>query len=312
MALVQSFLIFVWLKARPACGGSLARYVWMMRKTLFVSDLDGTLLNRDSQLSQESVALLNRLITDKGVNFTIATARTPATVVNIMERVSARLPFIVMNGAATWDNAARRFVSTSPLSPETVDAVCRIFESHGLCPLVYRRCGEKLEVHHYGSLSEQEEGFVSERQGLALKRFYLDDKDYMVSENEALLIFAMNEYERLKAVYDEVERSVECSTVCYHDIFDFSVGLMETYAPGTSKAIAVHRLASEIGAERLVVFGDNLNDIPMMRIADCAVAPANAVEEVKAVADVVIEPNYTHSVARYISGLLESPNSSFK
>ena len=75
---------------------------------------------------------------------------------------------------------------------------------------------------------------------------------------------------------------------------------METYAPGVSKAVAVRRLATEVGAERLVVFGDNRNDIPMMRIADLAVAPENAMDEVKAIADIVIEPNYTHSVARFI------------
>ena len=61
-----------------------------MKKTLYVSDLDGTLLDRNSQLSDESVVILNRVIEEHGVNFTIATARTPATVEHIMRRVRTR------------------------------------------------------------------------------------------------------------------------------------------------------------------------------------------------------------------------------
>ena len=42
--------------------------------------------------------------------------------------------------------------------------------------------------------------------------------------------------------------------------------------PGVSKAHAVKELAGRTGADEIVVFGDNLNDLPMMRVADVAVA----------------------------------------
>lgn len=272
----------------------------IMKKTLYVSDLDGTLLDRDSWLSDETIAILNELIDSGNVNFTIATARTPATVVEIMEPLKLRLPLVVMNGAATWDNEARRFVSASTMNAETVRKVCGIFEDYGLRPLVYRKAGDRIAVHHYGDLSSQEEYFVSERENLELKDLFLNDINYKDTSDDALLIFAMNEYLLLKSIHNKVVKGCDCSSVCYHDIFDVSSGLMETYAPGTSKAVAVQKLAREIGAERIVVFGDNRNDIPMMQIADYAVAPENAVEEVKAVANEIIEPNYMHSVAHFI------------
>ena len=62
-------------------------------KTLYVSDLDGTLLDDNSQLSERTVATLNRIIGELGGMFTIATARTPATVVPLMQEVRARLPW---------------------------------------------------------------------------------------------------------------------------------------------------------------------------------------------------------------------------
>lgn len=51
----------------------------MKRQTLFVTDLDGTLLGSDSRVSTRSAQLLADL-TEAGVMITAATARTPATV----------------------------------------------------------------------------------------------------------------------------------------------------------------------------------------------------------------------------------------
>jgi Cof subfamily protein (haloacid dehalogenase superfamily) len=271
------------------------------KNTLYVSDLDGTLLGRDSLLSDESVDILNHLIEERGVNFSIATARTPATVVNIMERVRTRLPYVVMNGAAMWCNASKQFLNTIPIPKDDLVRVCDIFESYGISPMVYRANGNRLEVRSCGTLSPQEEEFVNIRRCLDYKRFYLDDVNYKTDNCDALLVFAMNDYARLSPIHAEILATTQCSSVFYHDIYDARDGLMESYARGVSKAEAVRRLMAETDVERLVVFGDNRNDIPMMQIADLAVAPENAVDEVKAIAHVIIEPNYTHSVARFIA-----------
>ena len=73
------------------------------------------------------------------------------------------------------------------------------------------------------------------------------------------------------------------------------------FAPGVSKASAVTDLKKLTGADRLTVFGDNLNDLPMMAVADVAVAVGNAFPEVKAAADIVIGSNRDDAVALYIS-----------
>ena len=59
-------------------------------------------------------------------------------------------------------------------------------------------------------------------------------------------------------------------------------------------------LAAQLGADRIVVFGDNLNDLSMLAVADVAVAVGNARPEVKDVADIVIGPNSADSVALFI------------
>ena len=67
-----------------------------------------------------------------------------------------------------------------------------------------------------------------------------------------------------------------------------------------SKAAAIKSLQRRIGADRLVVFGDNINDLSMLAIADEAVAVGNALPEVKEAAGRVISPNTDDSVAKFI------------
>lgn len=267
--------------------------------TLYVSDMDGTLLNSQSVISPATAAILSRVISAEAL-FTVATARTPATVVPLLSGVGVKLPYIVMTGAAMWNNSTRGYECVRAFSPETVCCICGIFERHGLHPLVYRRHGSFLEVHHTGDYSEQEQQFVAERQNLELKHFMPDDPDYSQSPDDALLIFSMQNYERLRAVHDEIAATTQCSVMFYHDIFDPQSGILELYAPGTSKSAAIATLASRVGADRVVVFGDNRNDIDMMRRATHAVAVAGAVPETKAVASEIIGSNDADSVARWI------------
>jgi Cof subfamily protein (haloacid dehalogenase superfamily) len=270
--------------------------------TLYVSDLDGTLLGKDSQLSAVTVATLNRIIGELGGLFTVATARTPATVVPLMQQVHARLPFIVIGGSAMWNPVSMSYEHTRGIDDMTVNAVADVFDRRGAHPFIYRRHGKNLlHTHHYGPLSPQEERFIAERQHLPLKQFFLDDRDFRHSDDEALLIFSMNKYAVLKSIADDLRTSVPtCSVMVYHDIFDESEGYLEIFSAGTSKAAAIRDLARQLGAGRVVVFGDNRNDIAMMKAADFSVAVDNAFTEVKAVASEVIGPNTVDSVARWI------------
>ena len=262
-------------------------------KTLYVSDLDGTLLGDDSLLSRGTIDTLNRVIGELGGLFTVATARTP--------------PFIVIGGSAMWNPVKACYEHTHGIDDATVNAVADVFDRHHAHPFIYRRHGNgMLHAHHYGPLSDQEARFVEARQHLPLKRFLLDDKGYRHSEDEALLIFSLNKYAVLKAIAEDLRSTVPtCQVMLYHDIFDESEGYLEIFTAGTSKAAAIRDLTREVEADRVVVFGDNRNDIAMMQAADHSVAVDNAFPEVKAAASEVIGPNTADSVARWILGELE-------
>ncbi len=278
-----------------------------IKNTLYVSDLDGTLLNSSSKLSDTTVERLNYLINERNINFTVATARTPATVTKLMERVRTRMPYIIMAGAAFWDNARREYSSVRIIDTSVIASLLDIFSDSYINPFIYRCHTNCIYAHHIPHLTDNEQVFISERQVPSLKQMVYDNVLTADDEDGAMLVMSMGDYVELRRVADEIDRrGIACTYMCYHDIFDQSQGFLEIYAQGTTKAAAITQMAKETGAGRIVVFGDNLNDIPMMKIADCSVAVGNAFEEVKKFATEVTLTNNEDAVVRWIENDITS------
>lgn len=279
------------------------------KRTLYVTDLDGTLLNGESRVSERSAEILNRLI-DRGVLFTPATARTPATVQPLLKAIHQSvytgrdgvvkpLPSIVMTGAGLWNRLTVSFESCRTIPEEDAVKIHEIFLSHGLHPFVYCLSGNSfLNVYHPSAMSSRENAFYQDRRHLELKRFHLDQQP--ARWDRVALFFAIGPVEMVENLVVELNGATACAAAWYPDVILRDTGLIDIYAPGVSKASAVKALGAEVGADETVVFGDNLNDLPMMAVADVAVATENALPEVKAKADVVIGRNTEDAVARWI------------
>lgn len=273
------------------------------KKTLYVSDMDGTLLSSDSRVSAESARIISELSAE-GALITVATARTPATVVPLLADTRIATEAIVMTGAARWDFRRGCFAHTHRIAAESTRRILEICASRGAHPFVYIEApdGRTMDVYHAAAaMNRAEESFYLERRHLKLKRFHLCKPVAADALERTLLMFAMGPRENIEEIAELIRMSSDCNVSCYPDIFNESIGNLEIQAPGISKASAIRSLAAELGVERTVVFGDNLNDLPMFAIADVAVAVANAEPEVKTAATTIIGPNYTDAVARFIA-----------
>ena len=275
----------------------------MDKPTLYVSDLDGTLLNSHTLVSETTAALLNKLIAEKQLLFTVATARTPATVSKLMSEVHTNLPYIVMAGAALWDNEHKEYSEKQAIDNTVVTQLLHAYEPYDIQPFVYRIHGNCINAHHSPKLTIGERSFIEQRLQSPLKRLITSGSSQTDQTDDAVLIYSMGKFVTLRAIADDIElQGIACTIMCYHDIFDYELGYLEIYAANTTKAAAIKHLAAKIGAVRIVVFGDNLNDIPMMKMADWSVAVGNAFDEVKACADEIIGVNNEDAVARWIAG----------
>lgn len=274
----------------------------MVNDTLYITDLDGTLLNDESRVSLESARILSRL-SREGCMITVATARTPATVEPLLKHVVTRVPAVVSTGAALWDRKARRFLDVHYLGAGLSRAVVEECRRGGLTPFCYNYDPDGIiRAYFSGRPERREQKFIDERSGLPLKRMYAVDgpSPSTAGAATAVQIFAMGDLERVRVVADRLRGRGDCAVSFYPDIFNPLTGFLEVFALGVSKASAIRRLRELTGARRTVVFGDSSNDLPMMREADVSVAVSNAIDEVKQAADMVIGPNTADSVARCI------------
>ncbi len=272
------------------------------RRTLYVTDMDGTLLDLYSRVSPESASIIHRL-SREGALITVATARTPATVVPLMRDCHTSVPYVTMTGAALWNPVEGKYGGIALIPDDTAARVREVIESFGLHPFIYTITPDNrlLAAYHNGLMNRAERKFVEERTGLALKRFHLDNPGGMAPFlPRTILYFAIGDAEATSAAAEALTRMGGCAVSSYMDNTVPGMGILEVFASGIDKGAVVKRLASRLGADRIVAFGDNLNDLPLFAVADIPVAVENALPEVKAAAEVVIGTNDTDAVARFI------------
>ena len=104
--------------------------------TLYVSDLDGTLLNSDVKISENSKNIINTLI-DKGMNFTVATARSLVSASDKIEGLNLKLPVVVYNVTFTMMKDTGKIVNSNYFNKVDRDFIIENIKKSSLNPLVY-------------------------------------------------------------------------------------------------------------------------------------------------------------------------------
>ena len=255
---------------------------------LFVTDLDGTLLNSNKEVSIKSTEILNKLI-DNGVNFTVATARTPATVVDLLQDVNIKLPAVLMNGVLLYDIKEEKYINIKEIEKDTVDKVFDVLNKFDKNAMVYGIRNNHLWVYHKEFEYSWEYNFYKERADRKQKTFLkVENYQECINESKIINFIVFDKYEKIKGIYEELKKIDEISVEYYEDIYEKGCYFLEAYSAEASKANGIKLLSDYIEHDKLICFGDNLNDIPMFELADECYATANAVERVKEISTDVI------------------------
>ena len=106
-----------------------------MATTLYVSDLDGTLLRSDEKTSEYTNRVINELA-ERGILFSYATARSYITARKVTRDMNARIPLIVYNGAFVIDNATEEILLSNYFD-ESVQEVLEELFAADIYPIVY-------------------------------------------------------------------------------------------------------------------------------------------------------------------------------
>ena len=264
-------------------------------KTLYVSDLDGTLLRSDERTSDFTNQTINRLV-EKGVMFSYATARSFHTSHKVTAGLNARIPLITYNGCMVVDNTDGSFLLKNFFGPEIRDVTEDLF-AHNVYPIAY---GFVNGAETFSFLPEKSSAavlaFNETRKGDRRCRMVATENELMAGE--LFYLTCIDAAEKLLPLYEKYRDRFHC--VYQIDLYSGEPWL-EFLPKAASKASAIRQLKEKLGYEKLVVFGDGKNDVEMFDLADEAYAVANAVPELQKRATAVIGSNNEDGVARWLA-----------
>lgn len=106
-----------------------------MKKILYVSDLDGTLLRSNQTTSKYTNSVINELIR-QGIVFSYATARSIYTSKVVTAGMDAKFPIIAYNGAFIVDNQSHEIMDAKYLDKDIHELLKEMFE-YNIYPIVY-------------------------------------------------------------------------------------------------------------------------------------------------------------------------------
>lgn len=268
----------------------------MKKKTLFISDLDGTLLDKNAKLSKDTAERINAL-TKAGVMITYATARTVRSVSHILADIdftsAGARPVALMNGVLVRDMSVGKYVRAAVINNSVAEQILTALdEVEGIEPFVYAiddehpMQGDPLYTYYRDIVNDTMRDFMNERVVKYGKPF--TKIKYLSEIVGDVIYFAILGNERnISEAVEKISQIPGIRYTYYRDSYADEVWYLEIFNATASKKHAVEYLKAITGAEAIVCFGDNLNDIPMFEVADVSVAVENAVDEVKSRADFV-------------------------
>ena len=269
----------------------------IMEKTLYVTDLDGTLLNSRDRISPFSIRTINSLV-EQGMLFTYATARSLVSASKVTEGLSTNIPVIAYNGAFIFRPSTGEILSEERFTDAERKHVEDVLNGFGIFPLVYAFVSgiEKVSWiprHENDGIRR----YLSVRQGD--RRFRPVSGTGALYEGDIFYFTCIGEKEELQPVYDAFAGDPRYRCTLQQELYrpEYWCEIMPARA---SKANAILKLKALRGCSRVISFGDAVNDLPMFEISDECYAVANAVDELKAAATGIIESNEDDGVAKWL------------
>jgi Cof subfamily protein (haloacid dehalogenase superfamily) len=265
---------------------------------LIVFDLDGTLLNRESAISDYTSETL-KLLSKREIAYTLATGRTLHGARTVLQGHRFDLPQAYKNGVMIWHPEQERFANSTTLSACEVDSVVRAFLDQGVTPFVFTLDPDHSRtVYHPVLQTEADHALI---RGVCtegnVKTRALDElpPDAIVTH-----VNSIGAVDAVNAVLRSVEEEPQLVAFSGLAMEGSQWHWLDIHHSDASKGAAIKTLKELLGFERVICFGDSDNDLSMFEAADESYAPANANDTIKSAATAVIGHHDEEGIARFL------------
>ena len=271
--------------------------------TIYVSDLDGTLLRDDATLSAFSRNVLRELLRND-LLFTVASARSVTSIRAILAGLKLHLPVIEFNGAFISDLESGQHQIINSIEPSIVEDVYQLIDTFGCTPFVSTFNGTEDCLYYSNIINEGMRWYLEDRQEHRDERLCFIEDLTLSFHDEVVCLTVIGAADVLSeleyAIKERHLNSVE--THCIENRYSPGWYWVTVHDHRATKDQAIRILLEEWGLDgsEIVVFGDSCNDIKMFQLAGHAVAVANAESQVKDHADQMIGSSNDDAVVKYM------------
>lgn len=257
-----------------------------MKFRLIALDVDGTLLNDEHELTEQTIATIQE-VHDQGSHIVLCTGRAPGSTLPILQQLGLEGTMITHNGAATVhaDERGLALINEFSFTLSEIETMLAYVRREGIhfdvCTafnMYIERIGEYEKKMYEKYLTSPKLVTDVSELGLPIVKFTL------FGQPEVL--------DRVEREWEELKLYGHLRMIRSGDLF------IDVMSAEANKGNALKALAAtlEIDASEIIAIGNYYNDLEMMGFAGLGIAVENSPEGVKAAADAVTATNNDEGV----------------
>lgn len=283
---------------------------------LIASDMDGTLLNNNHDIDEETVEAI-RKAEAAGIIFAISTGREYESVKIVLDKHDIKAQCILSNGAEYRDEEGN-ILDVVNINEESAKKIINILAKNKLSARIFTNKGvfttstreEALQEITFRTMSFNPKLAESEAMEVAktLQFYnilqYIDDIDKFFKDGIEVRKFVA--FHRDINLIDNMKKTIgEIEGLAISSSFRDNIEITDINA---QKGIILEQVAEKmsINREEVMILGDSFNDYSMFEIFEETVAMKNAIPEVKAIAKYITDTNDNLGVAKAIYNVINN------
>lgn len=282
---------------------------------LIASDMDGTLLSDHMTISDKNTEMI-KAAQAQGIEFVIATGRAFDEAIPAVSQAGIECSYITSNGAQIFNKKGENILSID-IEQNKVVQVMDVFRKYDIYFELLTNQGsfsesEALRTENIAQWLMSTSKKLDHTSALEIASTHLDllpihyvqNFDELITQNnqKVLKFFAMGKINADALVYAK-EDLVKLTGI---DVTSSGSNNIEVNHFSAQKGSSLKRVADKLNIpmKNVAAFGDNFNDVSMIKAAGIGVAMGNAENEVKAIANFETLTNTEHGVAKAIENIL--------